>query len=261
MVTRDTAWLPGTPSWVDMSVDDVQKAIAFYSGLFGWQGQQSGPEFGGYVTFTKDDRPVAGVGPSQQPGQPPAWTTYLASDDVERTAGKIKEAGGQVIVDPMAIGEFGRMVVAVDPGGAVFGVWQAGTHTGFGLANEPGSVTWNENLSRGDYETNRKFYTAVFGHEYTEMGEGDIHYATMELGGSPVGGIGEVSEDFQAGAPAHWLTYFAVADPDAAAAKATELGGRVVKEPEDSPYGRIAVVADDQGATFAVIGAQPSTDQ
>ena len=82
---------------------------------------------------------MAGIGPKQgPPGTPAAWTTYLASDDADETAGKVKAAGGQVLMEPMDVMDVGRMAVAADPGGAVFGVWQARAHTGFGLANEPG---------------------------------------------------------------------------------------------------------------------------
>jgi predicted enzyme related to lactoylglutathione lyase len=253
MVTRDSAWLPGTPCWVDVMVDDVSKATAFYGALFGWEAAISqDPMSGGYGNFSKDGRPVAGVAPSQQPGQPQVWTTYLASDDLEQTAGKIKGAGGQVLFDPMNIGEFGRMIVAADPAGAVFGVWQSGTHTGFRLANVPGSVIWNENMSR-DAEGNKKFYGEVFGYGFGDM-SGDGHsYFTLDLGGRSVAGVGQMDKEFPPEIPANWTTYFAVEDTDATVAKAVSLGGKVVKEAFDSPQGRIAFLADDQGASFAIL--------
>ena len=69
---------------------------------------------------------MAGIGPKQgPPGMPPAWTTYLASDDLDDTVSKIKAAGGQTIMEPMDVMDVGRMAVAADPGGAFFGVWQA----------------------------------------------------------------------------------------------------------------------------------------
>jgi uncharacterized protein len=253
MVTRDTAWLPGTPCWVDLAVDSVEKATKFYGALFGWQADiNPDPEYGGYGMLTKDGREVAGVGPAMQPGQPPAWTTYIASDDVERTAEKIRGAGGQVLMDVMAVGGFGKMTVAADPAGAVFGVWQSGTTTGFRLANEPGSVTWNENLSR-DFEGNKKFYNEVFGYEYSDMSDAGFSYATMDLKGGAVGGVGQLGDEAPADAPANWTTYFAVADTDTTVAKVLELGGKVVKEAFDTPQGRIAILSDDQGAVFAVI--------
>jgi predicted enzyme related to lactoylglutathione lyase len=253
MVTRDTAWLPGTPCWVDLSVDSVEKATAFYGALFGWEADiNSDPGFGGHGNFLKDGREVAGVSPSMEPGQPQVWTTYLASDDVAETAEKIKSAGGTVMMDVMEVGPFGKMIVAADPAGAVFGVWQSGTNTGMRLANEPGSVTWNENLAR-DWDGNKKFYNQVFGYEYGDMSSDEFSYATLDLNGSPVGGIGTVPPGAPAEMPANWTAYFAVSDTDATVGKATSLGGSVVRPAFDTPQGRIAILADDQGAVFAII--------
>ena len=135
MVARDTAWPSGTPCWVDLGVDDIVKASAFYAGLFGWEIQAGPPEAGGYVMCLTNGRPVAGIGPKQgPPGTPPAWTTYLAADDADNTARMVKTAGGQVLMEPMDVMDVGRMAVAADPGGAVFGIWQARTHIGVGLA-------------------------------------------------------------------------------------------------------------------------------
>ena len=160
-------------------------------------------------------------------------------------------------MEPMDVMDVGRMAVAADPGGAVFGIWQAQAHTGVGLANEPGSLCWNENLSRA-YDQNQFFYHAVFGYKYGDRsGDGD-RYATLKCNGREVGGIGELERSAPADAPAHWATSFGAADTDAAARAASAAGGRVIQPPRDSPYGRIAVVADDQGATFSLISPPPS---
>src|SRR5262245_42037410 len=149
MVTHDTAWAGGTPCWVDLGVADTTKAGAFYSGLFGWEVQPGPPEAGGYIMCLKKGRPVAGIGPKQgPPGAPSARTPYIATGNADEAAGKVKAAGGQVLVEPMDVLDVGRTAIAMDPGGATFGIWQARTHTGVGLANEPGALCWNENLSR-----------------------------------------------------------------------------------------------------------------
>lgn len=254
MVTRDTAWLPGTPCWVDLSVSDVDQAVTFYGELLGWDVDiNPEPEFGGHGNFKLDGRDVAGVGPAQQPGQPPAWLTFLATDDLDRTAGKITDAGGSVLPPgKLPIGEFGTMIVATDPSGAVFGMWQAGTSIGAQVANVPGAMAWNENLSR-DFEGNKKFYTEVFGYSYGDMSGEGFNYATLDLNGAPVGGIGELPPDTPAEAPPNWLTYFGVADTDAAVEKLRELGGSVLAPPFDTSAGRIAIVTDNQGAPFGVV--------
>ena len=105
------------------------------------------PEFGGYATARLNGDAVAGIGPAQGEDAPPsAWTTYLAADDAEATAGKITAAGGQVLMPAMTIGSFGTMAVVTDPTGGVFGLWQSGDHKGVDLYNEPGS----SDLERGD---------------------------------------------------------------------------------------------------------------
>lgn len=253
MVTRDTPWPEGTPCWVDLSADDLDKACAFYGALFGWQLQRGGPDVGGYTMAEVNGQPVAGIGPKMGgPDTPTAWTTYLATENADATAAKITSAGGKVLAGPMDVMDVGRMIVAADPGGAVFGVWQARAHSGFRLANEPGSVVWNENFSR-DYQANREFYTAVFGYGYGDIEDPNMTYATLNLPHGMVGGIGEMPAQVPAEVPAHWMTYFAVPDADAAVAKVTELGGTVQQPPFDTPYGRMAMVMDDQGAAFSVM--------
>jgi uncharacterized protein len=255
MVTRDTAWGDGTPCWVDLGVADIAKAGAFYAALFGWEVHPGPPEAGGYALCLKDGRQVAGIGPKMgPPEQRSTWTTYLAASDAGETAGKIKASGGEVLVEPIDVMDQGRMVMATDPGGAVFGLWQARQHTGVQLANEPGSLTWNENLSR-DFDGNKAFYHAVFGYEYGDIGAAGFRYATLKAGGSEVGGIGELDSSLPAEVQAHWSVYFAVADTDAAVATVSNLGGITMRPAWDSPYGRIAVVADDHGAVFSLISA------
>ena len=253
VVTRDTRWPAGTPCWVDVSVDDVPTAIAFYQGLFGWDIQQGGPDAGGYSIAHRDGRIVAAVSPKMgSPDQPSAWTTYLATDDADATAAKIRGAGGQLLAEPMDVMEEGRMAIAMDTDGAVFGLWQGEHTTGLGVANEPQALTWNEQLSR-DFEGSKAFYQAVFGYGYQDMSGDGVTDATLMVDGHEVGGIGEYPEGTPAGTPAAWRAYFAVTDTDAAMAKVTELGGRVVQPAMDTPFGRIGVVADNQGAVFSLI--------
>jgi uncharacterized protein len=259
MVTRDTAWPAGTPCWIDIGVADMPKAKAFYRGLFGWEIVDGPPEAGGYSMCTIDGKQVAGIGPKMGPADMPTfWTTYIATDNATDTAAKIKAAGGQVMMEPFDVMDVGRMFIATDPGGAIFGVWQAKAHTGVQLANEPGSLTWSENMSRS-YEANKAFYAAVFGYQFGDISAEGFKYSTLDLDGRPVGGIGEISADQPASTPAYWGTYFAVTDTDAAVDRAVELGGSVIGPAWDSPYGRMAVVSDDQGAIFALMSSSPAT--
>ena len=257
MVTRDTPWPEGTPCWLDLSVNDVPRAIAFYSGLFGWDIQQGGPETGGYAMALLDGKAAAGIGPKMMPEAPSAWTTYLATTDADATAAKIKGAGGQILMDPMDVMDAGRMSVATDITGAAFGIWQARAHTGAQIANAPGAQAWNEQFSR-DFEGAKAFYAAVFGYSFGDMSTAEFSYATLLLGGREVGGIGAYPADTPASQPAVWGAYFGTADTDASVVAVTQRGGSVIRPASDSPYGRLATVADDQGAIFSLITTAPA---
>ena len=252
MPTRDTPWPKGTPCWVDYGAADIDAAKNFYADLLGWGYTGGEPEFGGYLNATRNGQQAAGLGPQQDPNDPPRWTTYFATDDAAAATARIRDAGGTVVVEPMEVGPMGTMVVALDPQGNPFGLWQAGMHTGFRISGEPGSVTWNE-ASVDDPEAARRFYAAVFGFRYDEVpgAEGYTTFATEE---QPLGGLG----GHQPGSPRGWLTCFSVASADDATAKVESAGGKVTTAPMDTEFGRFAVVEDPWGAPFEVMQA-PST--
>jgi hypothetical protein len=86
MSTRSTPWNPGTPSWADLTTSDVPAATTFYSAVLGWQVNDLGADFGHYAICTRDGQAAAGIGPAMSPGQPTAWTTYLAVEDADKAA-------------------------------------------------------------------------------------------------------------------------------------------------------------------------------
>ena len=254
MTFRDSAWPDGTPCWADVMAPDRKQAIEFYSALFGWDFVEGPEETGFYSTASLDGRRVAGVGgiPPGQEGMPAVWTTYLAVSDIDKITEAVTEAGGQVVAPPMDVMTEGRMAIAADPAGAVFGLWQAGDHSGMQAANIPGAVVWNEGMSH-DFEAAKAFYAKVFGYGFDDMSGPGFSYATLTVGGNVVGGLGTLPEATPAEVPPHWSTYFAVADTDAAVAKLVELGGTVLTPAFDSPHGRVGIVADNQGVAFRVI--------
>jgi predicted enzyme related to lactoylglutathione lyase len=205
---------------------------------------------------------VAGMGgdPAGE-GMPTAWTTYIAIDDADAAAGRITEHGGQVMMGPMDVMSQGRMVVAADPTGAVFGMWQAGDHIGASLVNEPGTVVWNEIATR-DLDAAQAFYGAVFGYAWNDedTGGGSPAYRTFKLGDRVVGGALQMTADWPADVPSHWMPYFGVTDTDATAATAERRGGTVLMLPKDTPYGRFAVLGDPQGGVFTVLQVADQPD-
>jgi predicted enzyme related to lactoylglutathione lyase len=180
------------------------------------------------------------------------WTTYLATADADATAAKIKGAGGQLVMEPMDVMDAGRMAVAVDPAGAVFGLWQARAFLGAQIVNESGAMVWNEQMSH-DFEASKAFYAAVFGYEYNDMSTDRFSYAIFKVDGRDVGGIGGYHSGLLDDTPATWRVFFSATDTDATTAVAQAKGGSVVWEPEEHPSGRLSTVTDDQGAHFSIL--------
>lgn len=242
-------FVAGTPCWADLSTPDVDAVGRFYSAVMGWHIPPGSPEFGGYTTAASQGSPVAGIGPMH--GAPvPAWNLYFASDDADATARAITVAGGTVIVPAGDVGDFGRMLIAMDPTGGTFGVWQARQMAGFGSPGTPGSFAWCD-LRSTDAAAAHAFYGQVFGYHYAPVPMAGPDYSTFALadGATPVGGIGPMM-GAPAGTPSHWLVYFAVEDADAAVAQALALGGASQAPAFDTPFGRMAPLTDPFGAAF-----------
>ncbi|MFJ3990291.1 VOC family protein [Streptomyces sp. NPDC090032] len=220
----------GAPCWADAALPDVEAGKRFYGDLFGWTFDEgAGAEYGYYTQAYSDGRTVAALAPDRDGRTPTGWTVHFRARDAETVASAVQDSGGRLLVEPLSIGPFGTMALAADPEGTVFGLWQAGTHGGFETRGEPGTFRRAE-LRAHDTTAVAPFYASVLGH------------GVADLGISSAGG----------GAPARFLVHFAVTDCAATAEAATRLGGRVKEEPSDTPCGRVAVLADNQGAAFAV---------
>jgi predicted enzyme related to lactoylglutathione lyase len=257
MSTRTSPWPQGVPCWTDLMAPDVGAARTFYEAVLGWAFSDTGDEYGGYVIADVGGAAAAGIGPLPE-GTAPAWTLYFATDDAEASAAEVGALGGTVVLPPGDVGPLGRMAIATDPTGAPFGLWQAGEHIGAGVVNEPGALTW-EDLHTTEPDSARSFFSGLFSFRYEEI-PGAEGYRIMFRPGEdfPLGGIGGLLPG--EGRP-HWIVYFGVADADAAAAAAEGAGGSVLMPPYDTPYGRMAALADQAGATFCIIqdtsGNQP----
>ena len=162
------------------------------------------------------------------------------------------------MMEPMDVMTAGRMAFGMDPTGAPYGIWQAGDHKGVGVYNEPGALIWNELMTR-DYEGAKAFYASVFGYSYEQMGDGTkFQFSTIRRDdGKVVGGIGAIGAQAPADMTPQWTTYFNVANTDATVAKVLELGATIVREPWDTPFGRMAMIQGPQGETFSIAQAPP----
>lgn len=246
---------PGTPCWVSLMVHSLGATEEFYTDLFGWEYEPGPEQLGKYVRAMLDGQEVAGIG-EMPPDRhlPVAWTTYLATDDADATAESIRSCGGTVAVGPLDAGIAGRVAICSDPLGAIFGLWQADTHLGSAMQGAAGTPVWNELVTQ-DTSTVGKFYEHVFGHEALThaTASADFDYLTLLLQGRPVAAVHGVGRSLPHDRGPHWMTYFEVEDTDAAAAKVVRLGGRVVQPPREGLSGRLATVADPEGAVFTLV--------
>jgi predicted enzyme related to lactoylglutathione lyase len=288
MPERD-GYIPGVPCWVDASEPDPEAAVGFYGGLFGWEFEDTMPpgsegqyfiarcETTGWSLFdmSGDSRggEVAAIR-SIPEGAPPTamWNTYIWVDNADEAASKVRDAGGGVVMDPYDVMDAGRMAAFTDPEGAAFWLLEAKEHRGARVVNDPGSLNFN-GLNTRDVEGARSFYGSVFGWQtlaldggaemFTLSGYGDWlereHHPDLRKRWAEAGAqerfedvvatINPIAGD-QPDTPAHWSVTFAVADADATAANAIELGGKVIVPPFDAPWVRMTVIGDPQGATF-----------
>jgi predicted enzyme related to lactoylglutathione lyase len=271
MPERD-GYIPGVPCWVDTNQPEPEAAAAFYGRLFGWEVEDAMPpgSEGRYFMGRINGRDAAAIS-SSPPGAPerPTWNTYICVDDVDATVTTVRESGGTIVAAPFDVMDAGRMAVVTDTEGAVFSLWQAGRHPGATVVNEHGALNFN-GLATRDVERAKAFYGAVFGWEVLDLaaglmwtlpGYGD-HLeestpglrAQMEQMGAPAGFIDVVAALQPIGADdaaaVRWDVTFGVDDVDAVAARATELGGEVVRGPLDAPWSRVAEIKDPHGATF-----------
>jgi predicted enzyme related to lactoylglutathione lyase len=248
-MTEKTSYHPGEPNWVDVVSPDLDASIAFYGALFGWTAEKGDQaQYGGYTTFFKNGKRVAGLGPQMSPEQPVFWTTYVATEDADKAAGLVRESNGTVLLDPMTVGPMGRMAIFADPTGAAFGVWQPGQHTGAELVGEEGTFTWTE-LSTRDQAAALPFYSKVFGWE-PRVSEG---YTEFRLGGRSVAGCMDMPPAVPADVPSYWMPYFAASEPAAKAQEAAGLGATVVVASMDFTGGTFSLVQDPHGALFGLL--------
>lgn len=253
MPATDTA-PAGEPCWVDLFSSDITRSRDFYTRLFGWTAEEPAEEFGGYFNFRRNGVRIAGcMGNQPGSGSPDVWSVYLASSDAAKTVEASAANGGSTVVEAMQVADLGTMAVLTDPGGAGIGVWQPGTHKGFGLHSEHGAPSWFELLTR-DYEAALDFYRTVFGWRTQSISdETGFRYSVLDCDGDWKAGVMDASDAPAEDVGAHWQVYFGVDDADAASKTIAELGGSVESEPEDTPYGRIAAASDPTGAAFLIV--------
>ena len=249
--------LDGAPIWVDLACDDLDTSKTFYASVLGWTFQDPAPEAGGWTATLADGETVAGLA-TRRPGTPSTWSMYLACADADATLSRITELGGSVYVPAfdIVIGgtRQGRIAAAADPTGGLFGLWQPDAMPGFTPSGEPGHAQWFE-LNSSDPVAARDFYVTLFNGKAADIGDPlVVNYTSVTVAGSESEnfGIWTMPGMLSAGSTSQWFVYFAVRDVDAAAKRAVDAGGTLVRM-DDSMHGRWAYIVGTQGEQFYII--------
>ena len=250
MPVRSSAPL-GAPIWIDLLTSDLDRAKGFYGAVFGWTFESSGPEYGGYVNAFKDGHAIAGLmGNNPEFRSPDGWTIYLHTADINATIAKATAAGGVSCVEPMEIKDKGHMGLLTDPTGAVIGLWQPTGHNGFEVVREAGAPVYFQ-LTTRDYGKALDFYREVFGWQTETVSDTDeFRYSTAIFDGAALLGVMDGTRDLPQGVPSNWFFFLGADDVDKTVQLVVDNGGSVIRGAEDTPYGRLAAVADPTGAGF-----------
>lgn len=254
--------LKNRPAWVDLATSDAEAARDFYSELFGWDVEVSDdPQYGGYATAKLPGGgadSAAGIGPKQDPNMPSAWSLYIGTDDVDALADQVTQAGGTVVTPPFDVGDQGRMAVFQDPSGAFISAWQAAQESQFAFG-KPNTFGWAELNARGVADV-VPFYERVFGWttKLSAFDPAQPPYREFQHNGDSILGAWEMNPQIPAEVPSYWQIYFNVDDVDAVYTKALSLGAIELLSPQDFPGGRFAILSDPQGASFALLKADPN---
>ncbi|MBD9725044.1 VOC family protein [Streptomyces caniscabiei] len=238
--TGNAPYPEGVPCWVDAQLPDVEAGKRFYGELFGWTFSVAPGDGAHEVWAHLDGAPVAALAPKPDGRLPTVWTVHFATPDAVALTARIVAAGGQVITPPTPVGGLGTAALATDPESAVFGLWQGAAHPGFGRRHEPGTFAWAELYTR-DTKAANSFYAHLF------------HDALFGPDATPDFGRATLTDVFPAEMPPHFLVHFRTEDREAALGAVSRLGGRVQVPPFDTSYGNVAVVTDNQGASFALL--------
>lgn len=244
------AHLTGKFIWRDLLTDDVAAAKRFYGGLFGWEFADVAD--GAYVVISHRGRPVGGIVAAdiKVKVRVSQWVSWLSVPDVDAAARAVRTAGGTVLRGPMDLTGRGRLVVVTDPQGALLVLARAADGDPADAEAQEGDWLWTE-LWTHDREGSLAFYGGVAGYRVgqADLGDGKA-YTVLRAGETPRAGVVDNPFDHVG---TNWLPYVRVADPGAVAARATELGGRVLVEPaEDRRRGTAAIIADPTGAAFTI---------
>jgi uncharacterized protein len=258
MAVRDN-YPHGQFCWVDLMSRDMTGAREFYQRLFGWQSVDRDPQGSPpYAQFELDGKSVAGLTQMDEAlvdkKVPAAWNSYIHVDDIQAVCAKVVELGGTIAVPVTKIRDAGSVAHIQDPTGARVGLWQKDQHFGAVLHQDFHCFCWNELCTR-DIERAAEFYGQLLDWEFAEYPSHLGKYYVVRNRGEECSGLLQMDYRWGEMQP-RWFVYFAVQSVDLTVDRVRQLGGYVMVRPFDIPEGRLAIVADSQGALFDLVQMQ-----
>lgn len=236
---------PGKFVWNDLLTDDVPTAKRFYGQLFGWTFETSG----NYSVIKNQGRNIGGIAHIKKDADHPSvsrWLCTLSVADLDRAVALIKEEGGVVNEGPVDLDNRGRGALVRDPLGAQLMLLY--TVGGDPEDEEPviGSWLWHE-LWSNQVNESLVFYQKLAGYDFT----GDpADYLILTRDEEWRAGIRHVeNRDLEL----RWVPVVRVADTEAVADRASQLGGQVLVEPRATDDGgSVALLADPSHALLII---------
>ncbi|MBK4152467.1 VOC family protein [Corynebacterium macginleyi] len=244
----------GMPYWIDLATSDPRKSAHFYEQVLGWEISAESQEDNPYQMARLQGLPIAGLIPQpDEAPMPDTWITYFLSKDIDGDCQRTENLGGRILAAPEPV-ELGHMALLVDSTGGMFGLIQPSGPEQFVAGGEPGTPVWHELTATTRFQQAMDFYGELFNWEIRAMESEDekFIYATAEEDGAPFAGLWNAEGQFPPQVPSFWQAYLGVCDIDEAAKKAVEFGGEMIREPWDSPFGRMCLLADSTGATITL---------
>jgi uncharacterized protein len=246
----------GSFCWIELHTSDQDAAKSFYSSLFGWAIHDNPMGPGEVYTMFRLQGRDAAAGCSLRPdersqGIPPYWMIYITVENTDAAVRKAQQLGGKILAPAFDVMDAGRMAVVQDPTGAIFCPWQPNKNYGIGIAHVHGKLCWAD-LSTPDPKCASDFYSGLLGWQFMTDPKDPSGYLHIKNGEHFIGGVPPAATR-QPGVPPHWLAYFHVDDVDVTANKAKQMGANLYLAPMTMEgVGRFSVIADPQGAVFAI---------
>jgi predicted enzyme related to lactoylglutathione lyase len=242
------------PSWVDVMVPTQEQhhdKRAFLTALFDWTWDLGDENTGYYAIGSSNGAPVIGLGIGE--GTNGNTTTYFASSDVEEDVKKATDRGASVMMPATKVMDLGTMAILIDPAGAPFGLWRAGTFAGFGLMHEANAPGWFDHVSP-DPQRDGEFYSALSGHTLTAL-DGDMRI--LQNGDDWYASVSHAQE----GEQPQWKPIYVVDSLQRIHETVPRHGGSIVIEEMPVPGSAICVFSEPVNGTLMTVmrgGEHPS---